>query len=291
MALPDFLLIGAMKCGTSTLAAQLGAQPGLFMTTPKEPNFFSDDAVFALGRGWYEGLFAAAEPGDLKGEASTHYTKLPTYPETLTRMRAVLQSPRLVYMIRDPVDRAVSHYIHEWTEGRMSADPVSAFEQHPELIDYGRYAMQIAPFVAAYGAQAILITSLERLKADPGGELGRVCSHIGMTTPPVWRPDLGARNVSAERIRKLPLHGLLVANPVARTLRRALVPRALRARIRQARAYGARPELPDGLRMRLAAIFAEDRARILEMNLAGAADALSQPARPGSPDRALQTAT
>ena len=45
--LPDFLIVGAMKCGTSTLQAQLALQDGIFMTTPKEPNFFSDDAVFA----------------------------------------------------------------------------------------------------------------------------------------------------------------------------------------------------------------------------------------------------
>ena len=60
MPLPDFVIIGAMKCGTSTLAAQLGAQDGVFMTTPKEPNFFSDDAVFAQGLPWYESLFEAA---------------------------------------------------------------------------------------------------------------------------------------------------------------------------------------------------------------------------------------
>ena len=49
MALPDFLIIGAMKCGTTTLAAQLAAQDGLFITTPKEPNFFSDDADLCQG--------------------------------------------------------------------------------------------------------------------------------------------------------------------------------------------------------------------------------------------------
>ena len=60
MALPDFFIIGAMKCGTSTLQAQLARQDGVFMTTPKEPNFFSDDDIFAKGRAWYEGLFADA---------------------------------------------------------------------------------------------------------------------------------------------------------------------------------------------------------------------------------------
>ena len=86
--LPDFLIIGAMKSGTSTLQAQLAVQPGLFMTTPKEPNFFSDDDIYAKGIDWYRSLFDAAAAGDLKGEASTHYTKLPDYPDTVTRLAA-----------------------------------------------------------------------------------------------------------------------------------------------------------------------------------------------------------
>jgi hypothetical protein len=265
MALPDFLIIGAMKCGTSTLAAQLGAQDGLFMTTPKEPNFFSDDAVHARGLGWYESLFAEAPPDAVKGEASTHYTKLPTYPGTVARMRAVLHAPRLVYMVRDPIDRAVSHYMHGWTEGQMGDDPVVAFEDHAELVDYGLYARQLAPFIDAYGLDAICVTSLERLKADPQGELVRVCAHVAPGLSPVWREDLGAQNVSAERFRKLPLHGLLVTNPVATALRRALVPKALRERVRQARSMRARPVLPDDLRARLSEAFAPDQAELARL--------------------------
>jgi len=259
MAHPDFVIIGAMKCGTTTLAAQIAAQDGAFVTTPKEPNFFSDDDVYARGADWYGALFETAAPGDLTGEASTHYTKLPTHPDTVARMAAALTSPRLVYMLRDPVDRAVSHYIHEWSQGVMGADPVAAFASHPELVDYGRYAMQIRPFIDAFGTEAILVTSLERLKADPQGELTRVGAHIGLTAP-VWQEELGAQNVSAERVRKLPLHGLLVDNAVATALRRALVPKGLRARIRTARTMGDRPQLPDSLRASLRETYAKDLA-------------------------------
>lgn len=262
MLLPDFLIIGAMKCGTSTLQVQLAAQEGVFMTTPKEPNFFSDDAVWARGRNWYEGLFATAAAGQLKGEASTHYTKLPTHPRTLERMQQVLPSaPRLVYMIRNPLDRAVSHLVHEWTEARMPADPERAFADHPELVDYGRYGMQAAPFVAAYGADRIQLTSLERLTAEPEAEFARICDFLGIEGA-AWRADIAPQNVSAERVRKLPLHGLLVANPVATALRRALVPKALRDRIRRGRRMSVRPHLTDALRARLTATFLDDRTRL-----------------------------
>ena len=259
---PNFIIVGAMKCATSTLHEQLALQPGIFMTEPKEPYFFSNDEVYARGTDWYLSLFKDASENDLCGESSTHYTKLPTYPETVARMSAVLASPRLVYMVRDPIERAVSHFIHEWTEGRMTDSPEEAFERVPELVEYGLYARQLAPFIDRYGRDAICLTSLERLTADPQGELARICGHIGLAARPVWRAELGAQNVSAERIRKLPLHGLIVDNPVATALRRALVPKAIRQRVREARSYGKRPEVSAGLRARLADRFAADQAEL-----------------------------
>lgn len=262
MGKPDFIVIGAMKCGTSTLAKQLELQRGVFMTTPKEPNFFSDDAIFAQGPGWYAALFDGAAPGDLKGEASTHYTKLPTYPQTVARMQAALPALRLVYMIRNPMERAVSHYIHEWSEGRLGEDADAAFASSPEIVDYGRYGMQIAPFVEAYGRAAIHLTSLEQIKADPQGEFAAICAHLGMPEGALWIEDLPVQNVSAERIRKLPLHGLLVDNPVATALRRVLIPKALRSWVREGRTVRTRPEIPQALQVQMRGIFLEDRARL-----------------------------
>ena len=256
---PDYVLIGAMKCGTSTLAAQLGAQPGIFMTEPKEPNFFSDDANFAKGTDWYASLFAGAAGEDLTGEASTHYTKRPELPETVTRLKAHVPQAKLVYMIRDPMVRIVSHYIHEWTQGVLSAPLDVEIERHTPLVDYGLYGWQVAPFVEAYGREAILLTSLERMKADPGGELARVAQHIGFAGDVAWVEDQGAENVSAQRSRKLPLHGLLVDNPVANALRRTLVPKSVRNRVRQARQYKGRPEIPANKVPELQARFLADR--------------------------------
>lgn len=262
MAKPDFLIIGAMKSGTSTLQVQLAAQDGIFMTTPKEPNYFSDDEVYARGADWYAGLFASAGPSDLKGEASTHYTKLPTYPDTLARMGPVLEAPRLIYMIRNPVARAVSHFQHAWSIAEVGSDITKAFAARPDFVDYGRYGMQIAPFIEAYGPEAVHLTSLEQMKADPMAVLRAAASHIGHDQPVTWKDEIEAQNVSAERSRKLPLHGLLVDNPVAETLRRTLVPKALRTRIREARRPAARPELPADLRAELEAHFLEDRATL-----------------------------
>lgn len=260
--LPDFLIIGAMKCGTSTLQSQLSAQAGVFMTTPKEPNFFSDDEVFAQGMGWYRGLFDAAPEGALKGEASTHYTKLPTHPRVLERLQPVLRPDlRLICLIRNPVERAVSHYIHEWTMGEMGWDIEEAFRLHPELEAYGHYPMQLAPWVEAYGREAVLVTSLEAMTADPAGVLARVAAHLGRDDF-TWVPERARENVSAERARRFPMQGLLIDNPLATVLRRTLVPKRLRDRIRKGRQMGQRPELTPWLRNDLEERFAPDLAAL-----------------------------
>lgn len=257
---PEFIVIGAMKCGTSTLAAQLGAQDGIFVTTPKEPNYFSDDDIFAQGPNWYAALFDAAAPGDLRGEASTHYTKRPDLPKTVERLAATGGTPKLVYMIRNPVDRAVSHYIHDWSERRVTAPLDQVAETYAPLIDYGLYGWQISPYIETFGADSVLLTSLERLKAEPGEELARVAAHIGYDGPVSWDDGQAKENASAGRIRKPPLYDLLILNPVAASLRRTLVPKALRRWVWNSRKMSKRPDLPDSARRALEARFVEDRA-------------------------------
>ncbi|WP_298845046.1 sulfotransferase [uncultured Roseobacter sp.] len=256
---PGFIIIGAMKCGTSTLQVQLAAQDGVFMTDPKEPNYFSDDDIFAKGPDWYAALFAGAGAGDLTGEASTHYTKLPTWPDTVARLHAAAPDVKLIYMIRNPVDRAVSQYIHEWSTERTSADITRAFADLPEITAYGQYGMQITPFAETFGREALMLTSLEQFRADPQAELARIGDFLGLASPPVFHPDQAQQNVSAQRVRRLPLHGLLVDSAPATFLRRRLIPKALRTRIRKARTISNRPDLPDSLRSQLEATYTADR--------------------------------
>ena len=220
---PDFIVIGAMKSGTTTLADQLAAQDGVFVTTPKEPNYFSDDAVYAKGPDWYAALFDPAPPSALRGEASTHYTKRPTYPDTVARLHDACPELRLIYMIRNPVERAVSHYIHEWSERRVGGRIDLAFAQMPELVDYGRYAYQLDPYLEAFGQAAIHLTSLEQITQDPQAEFARIARFLDLPPGAAWKSDLGASNVSARRIRTFPLRRVLVDNPVMRPLRQLLI--------------------------------------------------------------------
>ena len=260
MSLPDFVIIGAMKCGTSTLHAQLAAQPQFFMTEPKEPNFFSNDEIYAKGEAWYRGLFAAAPAGAIKGESSTHYTKLPTYPMTVERLGALIPTAKFVYVTRDPVERLISHYIHEWTQGVITCGIEEAIEKHPELTDYSCYAYQLHPFLERFGIDRVLHVEFERMTAEPQAMLARIADFLGAKGEVRWNEEQGAKNISADRIRTFPLKSLVVDNPVATRLRRAVIPKSLRDRVKSGLQMRDRPQLSDATLRMLQARFAEDKA-------------------------------
>ena len=222
--LPDFIIIGAMKSATTTLHEQLAQQSGLFMSRPKEPNFFSDDANYARGIEWYASFFAGAGDDLLLGESSTHYTKLPTHPHTVERMARALPRVKLIYVMRHPIDRLTSHYLHEITVGQISVGLEEAVQQHPELVDYGRYSMQLEPYLRVYGPESILPVFFDRLVDQPDLEIERLGQFLGVSEPLCWDHRLKAQNVGRERMRNSPLRETLVQAPVLSTLRRTLYP-------------------------------------------------------------------
>jgi hypothetical protein len=258
MRLPSFLIIGAMKAATSTLHEQLGRQPGIFLPELKEPNFFSDDANYARGIEWYASQFAEAKPESLLGEVSTHYTKRPTHPHTIERMREWFESPRFIYVMRHPVDRLISQYMHQCSEGEIKCDLEVAIERHPELIHYSRYAFQIEPYLAAFGEKSVLPVIFERLTRDPDEEFARICEFIGYEGQPQWDFGFEPDNVSAQRVRKFPLYDLFIGSQLGTSLRRNLVPKRARTFIRERLMMGARPVLPLERRRALEQEFNED---------------------------------
>ena len=260
--LPDFVIIGAMKSATSSLYQQLVQQQGIFMCTPKEPNFFSDAEQYAKGMAWYADLFANAPAGSLLGEASTHYTKLPTHPKTVERLKKHLPNARLVYVMRHPVDRLVSHYMHEWSTGVYHCGIGEAINKYPELIAYGRYAMQLEPYFEAFGRDAVLPVFFNRLVCEPQAELERICKFIGYQGQPVWIEDMKPDNVSSERIRKFPGYELLVESAPATWLRRHLIPQGLRDVVKMKLRMRERPALSKEEQTRLEAEFDRDLAQL-----------------------------
>ena len=227
---PDFLVIGAMKCATSTLHSQLGAQPGIFTTDLKEPNFFGDEANFTRGLDSYESLFQSAPLNALKGESSTHYSKRDEFPRACERIHDYDPNMRIVYVMRNPISRMVSHYQHEWIEGTITCSLNQAVLDHPELILQGCYAWQLRPYLQRFGAERVLPVFFERLLLEPNAELERIARHIGSAGIVSWKQEIGAHNQSVDRRKSDPLRTLARKIPGHASLAK-LLPSGLRRRI------------------------------------------------------------
>jgi len=241
---PDFVIIGAMKCATSTIHDQLGRQPGISMSEPKEPNFFSDPENWSMGTLWYGSLFSSMPGTDLKGESSTHYTKLPTYSKCARRMHELLPDAKLIYVMRDPIERIVSQYIHEWSMHEIG-DGCSideAIYKYPMLVDYSRYAMQLRPYLELFGFDAILPVFFERLMCEPRVQLERIARHIGYRGSVHWFED-DAKNVSSQRQRRSPALNKVLDVRLFQMVRRSLLPASVREKVRSRWTMSQRPEL------------------------------------------------
>jgi len=260
---PNFLIIGAMKCATSSLHEQLARQPGIFMTELKEPNFFSNDEQYQKGITWYESMFTPDTQDILRGESSTHYTKLPTYPKTIERLRQDIPNTsnlKFIYVMRHPIDRLISQYIHEWSQRIIptKTDINAAIYEYPELIAYSKYSMQLEPYFESFGQNAVMPVFFERLITNPQLELERICQFIGYPHEAIWHQDLEAQNVSSARMRKSEWRDFLVKTPALRTLRRALVPKSFRQHIRTLWTLKERPQLSSQNLEYLSSIFDPD---------------------------------
>jgi hypothetical protein len=197
--LPTFLLIGAMKSGTTTLQQYLVRHPQVFMCSPKEPNFFNDH--WHRGVDWYERLFARAGDAVARGEASVRYTNFPSGPECPARIASVLPGVRLLFLARDPVERIRSHYLHEVAALRERRPFAEAVAENPIYLDYSRYAMQLQRYLDHLPREQLLVLRAEDLFRAPLEVLGEVYRFLGVD--PSWRPSGPTRrdNETARRFQ------------------------------------------------------------------------------------------
>jgi sulfotransferase family protein len=173
-SLPNLVVIGAMKCGTSALHRYLDLHPEIAMSDPKELNFFYGpdghlgDAWhpgnWRRGSAWYASHWPGAAP--VRGESSPGYTS-PSHIGVAERMAALIPSAKLVYLVRDPVDRALSQYRHHVAEGTEGRAPEEALlDPASQYVPRGRYFDRVRPFLEVFPRDRIAIVSREELLTE-----------------------------------------------------------------------------------------------------------------------------
>ncbi|NVK56129.1 MAG: sulfotransferase domain-containing protein [Alteromonadaceae bacterium] len=197
MTLPSFLIIGAMKAGTTTLYEDLLGIEGIWLPPQKEPDDLAHAEVETpAGLDVYRRKYAGCPAGALSGDASTAYAKLPTYPGVPRRALQVLGPDiKIIYMTRDPVKRIVSQYHHLWGLGIESRPMNRALLEDAQYVAYSRYSWQLAPWVEVFGRSNVMVVRFEDYLADRPAELARIAAFLGREAGG-FRPDETHRNKS-----------------------------------------------------------------------------------------------
>lgn len=184
--MPDIFLIGAAKSATTSLANLLNQHPEIGLGSIKEPNFFSHQQRFARGLDWYSSLYDDVRADQLALDASTGYTRWPQNPGTAARIHACAPDAKLVYLMRHPVERAYSHFVHRWTKELYPDSPFRlSFEEHvkndPICIDSSNYRAQIEEYLKYFPRESLLCVFTHDFEVDAIGVAQEICRFVGVS--------------------------------------------------------------------------------------------------------------
>lgn len=180
MPLPNLLVIGAHKCGTTSMHDYLDQHPEISMSRTKELNFFVDCMNWKYGLDWYASQF---EENKVIGESSVMYSRHPRGGGMAQRIHETLPDVKLIYMVRDPIDRIMSHYVDvvdELREMRPFDEVVAAVDNENEYLGTSRYHYQVSQYLKHYDRNRILIVLLDELKSEPQQTMRRVFQFLGV---------------------------------------------------------------------------------------------------------------
>lgn len=267
-------MIGAGKSGTTSLHYYLDQHPDIFMSFPKEPNFFQRD-TWREKMDWYETLFP--KPAAVRGEASTSYSAYPARLDVPERIHETIPDVRLIYVVRDPIDRIEAHYAQHQTNGKDSRpidvavrealrdgdDPVNPY------VCMSRYATQVEQYLPFFPLERIMVIDNKEMQADRRAVLREAFAFLGVDAAfdtPRFDEIL---NTKKDQVKFSPAGAKLRDSRVARWVHNR-VPRKVRGPITKplTRALSERverPALSDEVKDELRAELAPEADRLREL--------------------------
>jgi len=183
-SLPDFVIAGAQKSGTTALQRNLRRHRQVYMPE-RELHFFSIDRNWKRGPGWYRSFFP--ESRLLQGEKTPNYLAI---QEAHRRMNWLIPTTRLIVILRDPVLRAFSHWNHfnqiadestKW--GWKVCDFESSLHANPSVLQFGLYADQLENLFRFFPEDVVHISINEDFRRASDGEFAKICNFLGLASP------------------------------------------------------------------------------------------------------------
>jgi hypothetical protein len=202
------LVIGAAKCGTTSLFMYLSEHPQISACSMKEPNFFGWDSNWGKGLSWYTNLW----PWDPKMhkialEASTFYTlQNPNLShEIVKRISSIQADFKFIYIMRNPIERIESHYTHAFSENWELANKPLNQKIDNRLIENTKYASRLANYYKIFASEDILLLNFEDLRLKPLKVLVQICSFLEIDTNYQFQNTETIYNPSRGKVRNHPM--------------------------------------------------------------------------------------
>jgi hypothetical protein len=256
-ALPNMVIIGAQKCGTTALHYYLLQHPQVSMSQPKELNFFIEELNWRKGEDWYRRHFDPE--AKIRGESSPDYTAHPWYAAVPERMHSLIPDAKLIFVVRDPVERIRAQWIHNYSN-RAQSKPLgpSVLEPGSTYIPRSSYYMQLERYLQYYPLSQVLVLDQDELLGRRRESLRWVFRFLGIDDG-FWHPRFRSLALeTANRRRRTPL-GVFLADRLPPRLWRRL-------RNRAPFSYPfEHTEMDDELRAKLAEALHDDVARFREL--------------------------
>lgn len=162
--LPNLIIIGAVKCGTTSLHYYLGLHPQIFMSREKELNFSVRERNWDKGIEWYRSNFRVNSK--IRGETSPAYSGYPFLKGVPERMHAVIPDAKLIYIVRDPIERIISGYVQRYSDGRENRtieEVLKYIDDSTPFLIRSRYYLQLSQYLDYFPRSSILIITTEDL--------------------------------------------------------------------------------------------------------------------------------
>ncbi len=177
--LPNLIIVGGLKCGTTSIHHYLGLHPEIQMSKPKELNFFVEELNWDLGLDWYASRFD--DRFEVRGESSPHYTNQPRFAGVAERIHEHCPDARLLYMVRDPIKRILSHWVHATGAGYETREMVPTLSQpDSSYMQRSMYWMQLQPYLELFDRAQIEIVTQEELQTEREATMRKAFGFAGV---------------------------------------------------------------------------------------------------------------
>ena len=223
---PTFLIVGSAKCGTTALASILDTHPDCCMSRPKEISYFQDtidrqpNPNYAEGWNWYQQYFSHYNGESMVGEATPSYSDRSRSPMTAKRIHTFNPNIKIIYMVRDPLQRQISAWKMQYDGGKLKSAPwrrehqwaLDGFDhwmqrqREVKQWDTCRYGYQLAAYEALFPVENICVSFLEEWKRSKESEVRRIMTFLGLD-PDSWLPN-SSENANRGSDRKI-VHPLI----------------------------------------------------------------------------------